>query len=82
MKFSLVLMTLNEIVGCKEIIPRIDKKLFSQLLAIDGGSTDGTIKFLEQNGFEVVIQNKRSKVTPNRPHIDISCAFFDEPALV
>ena len=58
MKFSLVLMTLNEIVGCKEIIPRIDKKLFSQLLAIDGGSTDGTIKFLEQNGFEVVIQNK------------------------
>ena len=58
MKFTLVLMTLNEIQGCKKIVPRIDKSLFSQLLVIDGGSQDGTIEYLKNNGFEVVIQEK------------------------
>ena len=39
-------------------IPRINKSLFSQLLAIDGGSQDGTIEYLKNNGFEVVVQEK------------------------
>lgn len=59
MKFTLVLLTLNEIQGCKMIIPRIDKSLFSQLLVIDGGSQDGTIEYLKSHGFEVVKQEKK-----------------------
>lgn len=59
MKFTLALMTLNEIAGCKIIIPRINKHLFSQLLVIDGGSTDGTIEFLKDNGFEVIVQKEK-----------------------
>ena len=45
--FSLVILSLNEIDGCKRVIPRIDKTLFDELLAIDGGSDDGTIEYLE-----------------------------------
>ena len=55
MKFTLVLMTLNEIQGCKKIVLALIS-LFSQLLVIDGGSQDGTIEYLKNNGFEVVIQ--------------------------
>ena len=58
MKFTLVLMTLNEIQGCKKIVPRIDKAYFHSFLVIDGGSQDGTIEYLKNNGFEVVIQEK------------------------
>ena len=65
MKFTLVLMTLNEIQGCKKIVPRIDKSLFSQLLVIDGGSQDGTIEYLKNNGFEVVIQEKKYSFLKN-----------------
>jgi len=58
MTFSLVLLTLNEIVGCKLIIPRIDKSLFSELICIDGGSNDGTVEYLRKEGFRVIIQEK------------------------
>ena len=54
MKFTLVLMTLNEIQGCKKIIPRINKSLFSQLLAIDGGSQDGTIEY-QRSEVDVIV---------------------------
>ena len=40
MKFSLVILTLNEIEGCKIIIPRINKKLFDEIIVIEGASTD------------------------------------------
>jgi len=59
MSFSIVLMTLNEITGCKLIIPRVDKSLFDELICIDGGSTDGTIEYLEKEGFKVIVQNKK-----------------------
>ena len=58
MTFSLVVLTLNEIIGCKLIIPRIDKSLFKELICIDGGSDDGTIEYLEKEGFKVIVQDK------------------------
>ena len=57
--FSLVILSLNEIDGCKRVIPRIDKTLFDELLAIDGGSDDGTIEYLESQGFIVHIKKKK-----------------------
>ena len=59
MKFSLVILTLNEIEGCKIIIPRINKKLFDEIIVIDGGSTDGTIDFLKSHNLKVIHQNKK-----------------------
>lgn len=59
MKFSLVILTLNEIEGCKIIIPRINKELFDEIIVIDGGSTDGTIDFLKSHNLKVIHQNKK-----------------------
>ena len=61
MTFSLVVLTLNEIIGCKLIIPRIDKSLFKELICIDGGSDDGTIEYLEKEEFKVIVQDKKYK---------------------
>ena len=58
MKFSLVIFCLNEIQGCRIIIPRIQRSLFDEILAIDGGSTDGTIEYLEEQNIKVIHQNK------------------------
>jgi len=77
MNFSLVLLTLNEIVGCKLIIPRIDKSLFKELICIDGGSTDGTIEYLRNKGFKVIVQDKKySKFRINRVQKKISDAYM------
>ncbi len=65
MNFTLALLTLNEIKGCKAIIPRINKNLFSQLIAVDGGSTDGTIEYLRNNGFKVIVQDKNYSFIEN-----------------
>ena len=66
MTFSLVVLTLNEIIGCKLIIPRIDKSLFKELICIDGGSDDGTIEYLEKEGFKVIVQDKKYNKFKNR----------------
>ena len=58
--FSLVILSFNELEGCKKVIPRIDKTLFDELIAIDGGSTDGTIEYLKSNNFEVYIKKNSS----------------------
>ncbi len=59
MKVTLVIPTLNEIDGMKQIMPRIKKEWYDQLLIIDGQSTDGTIEYAREQGYEVVIQKKK-----------------------
>ena len=58
MSTTLVMLTLNELVSAKTIVPRIDKNLFSEILVIDGGSTDGTIEYMRNQNFRVIIQEK------------------------
>lgn len=59
MKATLLVLTLNEIDGMKVIMPQIDPSWFSQILVVDGGSTDGTIEWAEQNGYAVYVQKKK-----------------------
>jgi len=59
MKVTLLITTLNEIDGMKIIMPRINKNWCDQMLVLDGGSTDGTIEYAKEKGYEVYIQKQK-----------------------
>lgn len=59
MKITLCVMTLNEIDSMQVIMPTVDTSIFDQVLVIDGGSTDGTIEWSKQQGYEVYVQKER-----------------------
>ena len=51
MRISLILITWNELEGCKHDIPLIDRSKFDEIFCIDGGSTDGTVSILRNRVF-------------------------------
>ena len=55
---TLVVMTLNEVEGCRKIMPQIKPEWCQQILFIDGGSTDGTIEWAEENGYQLYRQKR------------------------
>ncbi len=59
MNITLLALTLNEIDGVRAILPRIPKDLFHQILILDGGSTDGTVEWVREQGFAVVEQREK-----------------------
>ena len=59
MRTTLLVLTLNEIVGLKAIMPKIDRKWVDQIIIVDGGSTDGSIEWAKENGYEVHVQSRR-----------------------
>ena len=59
MKVTLVVPTLNEIEGMKEIMPRVQREWVDQILVVDGQSTDGTVAYAKEQGYDVVIQKKK-----------------------
>ena len=58
MKVTLLALTLNEIEGVKAILPRIPRRHVDQLLVVDGGSTDGTIDWVRDNGYALHVQRR------------------------
>ena len=59
MKITIIVLTLNEVDGVKVVMPQIDPAWYDQLIVVDGQSTDGTIEWCRDNGYEVYIQKKR-----------------------
>jgi glycosyltransferase involved in cell wall biosynthesis len=59
MKISLCLVVWNELQGCQADVPKLPRDEFDQIFAIDGGSTDGTVEYLESQGINVYLQPKR-----------------------
>lgn len=58
MTTTLLIPTLNEIIGMKEIMPRIKKEWIDQIIILDGGSTDGTIEYAGEQGYSVYVQKR------------------------
>lgn len=56
---TILALTLNEIVGVKAILPQIAPEWYDQLIVVDGGSSDGTIEWCRENGYEVYVQKRK-----------------------
>lgn len=59
MKVTLIIPTWNEIDGMRVIMPRINRDWVDQIIITDGGSTDGTIEYARENGYQVHVQKKK-----------------------
>lgn len=55
---TLLLPVLNEVEGLKATLPHIDRSLVTDLLVIDGGSTDGSVEYAESQGVRVIRQRR------------------------
>ncbi len=59
MKVSLCLIVWNELQGCQADVPKLPLDAFDEVFAVDGGSTDGTVEYLESQGIAVHRQPKK-----------------------
>jgi glycosyltransferase involved in cell wall biosynthesis len=56
---TLIVVALNELEGITKILPQIKREHYDQLIVLDGGSTDGSIEWYLQKGYEYYIQKKK-----------------------
>ncbi len=65
MKITLCLLTRNELPCLKIIFPQIPAPGpdagYDEIVAIDGGSTDGTLDYFKEKGIQVLGQSKRGR---------------------
>jgi glycosyltransferase involved in cell wall biosynthesis len=59
LRLSLCLLVWNELGGCQIDVPRIPREAFDEIYAVDGGSTDGTVAYLESQAIPVYRQPKK-----------------------
>jgi glycosyltransferase involved in cell wall biosynthesis len=59
LKVTLLIPTLNELEGLKQVMPLIKSEWCDQVFIIDGGSTDGTLEYISGLGYQFVIQKRR-----------------------
>ncbi len=72
MKISLCLMVWNELPGCRLDVPRLPRQAFDEVYAVDGGSTDGTVAYLQEHGIPVHRQPRKSLNAAYWHAIDVS----------
>ncbi len=61
MKIDVILLVLDEIDGLRAVLPKIPADRFNKILAVDGGSKDGSVEFLQENGIAVFGQSRRGR---------------------
>ena len=76
MTVSLLIMTLNEIVGMKKLMPKINPDWVDEIILVDGGSTDGTIEKAKELGFDVIHQKNKGEGNACRVGTDATESDF------
>lgn len=61
MKFTLVILTLNEIDGLRTIFKNVPIEKFDEVFAVDGGSTDGTVEFFKKHKVKILPQKSKGR---------------------
>ena len=59
MSTALLVLTLNEIDGMRQIMPNIKKEWVDEIVIVDGGSTDGTVDEAKKMGLNLIHQKNR-----------------------
>jgi len=54
-----MVFTLNEIDGMRIIMPKVKREWVDQILVVDGNSTDGTIEYAKEHGYEIYVQKRK-----------------------
>lgn len=85
-KIALVIICYNELAGCKNDIPELPIHHFDDVFAVDGGSTDGTIEYLQSQNIKVIKQNQKglnnAYITANNStECDYIVVFFPKGTL-
>jgi dolichol-phosphate mannosyltransferase len=58
---SLVLLSYNECNNLVDLLPKIPLSIFDEVIAVDAGSTDGTLEVYNENKIPYHIQNKKGR---------------------
>ena len=58
-KVTLVVPCLNELPSMKWVLPQIDKSLVNQIIILDGQSTDGTMEWAKEQGYDTFCQKDK-----------------------
>ena len=76
MSVIVFVLTLDEIEGVSQIMPRIKKEWADRIIFVDGGSTDGTIEKAKELGFEVINQHNKGEGNACRVGTDATESDF------
>lgn len=59
MKTTLLVVAMNELEGMRTIMPQVKPEWCDQILLLDGNSTDGTVEYAREMGYDVYIQQRK-----------------------
>jgi glycosyltransferase involved in cell wall biosynthesis len=58
MTTTLFVLAKNEVEGMKAVMPLVKKEWCGQILIVDGHSTDGTVEYAREKGYDVYLQRE------------------------